>query len=69
MTTECAPGASPDADHGLEHGVAAPPSRVHVTVPVGSETVKGTVALVAAVVAPGPPVTVTTGAAGNTVQL
>jgi hypothetical protein len=68
MTTVCTPGRRPDADHGLEHGVAAPPSRLHVTVAVGSETLNGTVAFVVDD-DPGPPVTVTTGAGGKTVQL
>jgi len=69
ITTVCAPGAKPVAVHGDEHGVADPPSRLHVTVAAGSDTVNDTDANVADVADAGPPVTATTGAGGNTVQL
>jgi hypothetical protein len=58
------PSASPMADHGLPQVVAEPPSRLHVTVASGSETLKDTSASVAEVDAAGPPVTVTSGGAG-----
>ena len=69
ITTECAPSANPDAVHGLLQATAGPPSRLHVTDADGSDTVKDTAANVADVDAAGPPVTATTGAGGNTVQL
>jgi hypothetical protein len=69
MTTVCGPSASAVALHGSEHDDAGAPSRLHVTDAPGSETVKETEAYVAVVDDAGPPVTVTTGAGGSTVQL
>ncbi len=64
-----APGDSPDADHGLEHGEAGAPSRLHVTVAAGSDTVNDADAFFDD---PGPLVTATTGTpegGATTVQL
>ena len=69
ITTECVPSTNPDAVHGEEHAVTGPPSRLHVSDAAGSDTVNDTDANVTDVDAAGPPVTVTTGAGGNTVQL
>ena len=69
IASVCAPSARPVADQGDEHADAGAPSRLHVTVAAGSVTVNDTRANVSVVVDAGPPVTVTTGAGGSTVQL
>jgi hypothetical protein len=69
MSNVCVPTASALADHGDEHPLAGAPSRLHVTVASGSDTVNETEANVAVVNGAGPPVTVRTGAGGRTVQL
>jgi hypothetical protein len=69
ITTVCGPTASPVADQGDVHAAAGAPSRLHVTVAAGSETLNDTRANGAVVEDAGPPVTVTTGAGGSTVQL
>jgi hypothetical protein len=65
----CGPRASPLAVHGEVQPVAGVPSRLHVTVANGSDTVNETEANVAVVDDAGPLVTLTTGAGGTTVQL
>jgi hypothetical protein len=72
ITRLWAPGDSPDADQGDVQGDAGAPSRLHVTVAAGSDTVNEADANVAVVGDAGPPVTATTGATGagaTTVQL